>query len=66
MDLEMEKRCKELRNLEMKFDFNNSFIGKERYNSDFNVAIVEIQCDDEQQWDLKIKKLTEELERRKK
>ena len=65
MESQTTKRCNDLRNLEMKFDFNNSYIGKESYNKDFNVAIVEIQCDNDTEWDLKIQKLSDELIRRK-
>lgn len=58
------KRYADLHMLDMKFD-GDSFIGAEDDNNDFNVHWTEINCDNDEEWNDKITKLTAELERRR-
>jgi len=65
-DEQLIKRLDQLSKLDMKFNFKeNSYYGYKENNSDFNVHMTEIQCDDEQEWDKKIEGLEKEYERRK-
>ncbi len=57
------KRFAQLHDLDMAFN-GEYFIGTKDYNKDFNVHQTEITCDLDEEWDAKIKKLTEELNRR--
>lgn len=60
------KRCDQLFNeLNMIFDFNNKqYIGKDDNNKDFNISMLEIQFDSDEEWNDKIEKLKNELKRR--
>ena len=64
MDKIQLKRMDNLFDLDMAFDYQDSFIGKEKYNADFNVAIVEIITNTDDQWAEMIGKMSKELTRR--
>ena len=59
-------RCDVLyKELDMKFCGDGSYIGKADDNKDFNVGNMEICCDSDEEWELKIKRLKAELARRR-
>lgn len=64
---ENNNKCfKDLTDLEMKFSFvDDGFIGSAEDNKDFNVSMIEITCDSDEEWDAKIGKLKNELEKRR-
>ncbi len=59
------KRVEDLLALEMRFDGHQTYVGKEVHNKDFNVDIIEIGCDTEEEWNTKMFKMRNELQRRK-
>jgi hypothetical protein len=62
-----EKRSKRIADcVEVEMRFNgDSFLGYQKYNSDFNVHHTELLCSTDEEWDKIITSLREELVRRK-
>ena len=59
-DKQRDERCDQLFKLGLKYN------GAEYFKDDINVHWTEITCDNKEVWDEKIKKITAEIERRKK
>lgn len=59
------KRCEELYGLDMKISETGGFIGDSDINKDFNVSMIEIQFDNDIEWQKKIKSLKEKLNERR-
>ena len=59
----VEKRCYDLSNINMIFN-GTEFIGSLEINKDFNVSMIEIKCDSDEEWNFKIKDLQIEFDRR--
>ena len=61
----IKNRCDELFNLDMGLD-GTYYVGKNKNNKDFNIHMIEIQCDSDFVWKNKIKGLKSELKKRTK
>ena len=59
----MTERCDKLFAMHMKF-VGDSYVGKEEYNRDFNVDMIEIKCDSDEEWATKMADMNAELLRR--
>jgi len=54
---QLNKRLNDLKRLDMKYDFQGEqYIGSTEFNTDFNVSVVEIKCDSDDEWNSKIEK----------
>ena len=55
---ELQERLDQLNKLDMKYIFDDqTYVGKNKNNKDFNVHMTEIQCDDDNEWDKKIEEM---------
>ena len=57
-------RADQLFALEMKFD-GSGYYGSAPDNKDFNVSVIEMQCDEDHKWERMLGKMTAELARRR-
>lgn len=59
-------RSDELAAMGLKYNFHeNSYFGSTKKTADINVHYTEILYDSDEEWDIKINKIEQELERRK-
>jgi hypothetical protein len=56
-------RCDQCFNLGMMFN-GSAYVGTRHYNKDFNISVVELQCDTDEVWDEKIANIKATLEKR--
>jgi hypothetical protein len=63
--MKTKKRVEQLGELEIVL-IGSEYRGKKNINKDFNVHIVEVNCDPDEVWNPKIEKMKTELEKRKK
>lgn len=63
MSEQINRRCDQLFKMGMMFN-GSGYIGNRDYNKDFNVSVVEIQCDTESHWNEKIAHMKTEIQKR--